>query len=97
MAIQYETDEERRVHASAIDSLADRYHVDALMVRDIYEGRLEELMDHARVRTYLSILAARYVTDLLDEMRQVPADRPLHENRLLNVVGASSAATHASR
>ena len=97
MAIQYETDEERRVHTSAIDTLADRYHVDASIVRDIYEGRLEELMDHARVRTYLSILAARHVTDLLDEMRRVPADRPLHDSRILNVVGAPSAATQASR
>jgi hypothetical protein len=97
VAIQYETDEERRVHTSAIDTLADRYHVDASIVRDIYEGRLEELMDHARVRTYLSILVARYVTDLLDEMCRVPADRPLHDNCLLNVVGASSAATQSSR
>ena len=97
MAIQYETDEERRVHTSAIDTLADRYHVDASIVRDLYEDRLEELMDHARVRTYLSILAARYVTDLLDEMRRVPAERPLHDNRLLNVGGAASAATQVSR
>jgi len=97
VAIQYDTDEERRVHTSAIDTLADRYHVDASIVRDLYEDRLEELMDHARVRTYLSLLAARYVTDLLDEMRRVPTDRPLHDNRLLNVVGAASAATQVSR
>lgn len=79
MAIQYETDEERRLHASAIDTLADRYHVDASVVRGLYEDRLEELMDRARVRTYLSILAARYVTDLLAEMRRTPARRRVRD------------------
>jgi hypothetical protein len=79
VAIQYETDEERRLHTSAIDMLADRYHVEASMIRDIYEGRLEQLMDRARVKTYLSILAARYVTALLGHMRRVPADRPLRD------------------
>jgi len=79
VAIQYETDGERRLHTSAIDSLADRYQVDASIVRNIYEGRLEELMDHARIKTYLSILAARYVTDLLDEMHRVHAERPVYD------------------
>ena len=56
MTIAYDTEEERRHLSKVMHSLADRYHLDEEMIREIYETRLEGLMDGARVRTYLSIL-----------------------------------------
>jgi len=71
MSIQYDTDEERKLHLSAILSLADQYHLDETLIRDIYENQLEKLMDSARVKTYLSVLAARYVKSSLQASRTV--------------------------
>ena len=75
MAIQYDTDEERRLHANVIHSLADQYHLDETMIRDIYESKLESLMNRARIKTYLSVLTARYVKSMLMESRVLPAGR----------------------
>ena len=61
MAIQYDTDEERKLHLRTIHSIADQYHLDEAMIRDLYESKLEGLMNGARVKTYLSVLAARHV------------------------------------
>lgn len=65
MAIQYASDEERKLHANVIGSLADQYHLDEAMIRELYESRLESLMDVARVRIYLPVLVARYVRNFL--------------------------------
>lgn len=67
MAIQYASDEERKLHANVIDSLADQYHLDEATIRELYESRLESLMDVARVRTYLPVLVARYVRNFLSQ------------------------------
>ena len=75
MAIQYDTDEERRLHANVIHSLADQYHLDETMIRDIYESKLESLMNRARIKTYLSVLTARYVKSMLMESRVLSAGR----------------------
>jgi len=68
MAVRYNTDEERRLHSNVIHSLADQYHLDEAMIRDIYERKLESLMDHARIRIYLSVLTVRYVRNFLDHV-----------------------------
>lgn len=65
MAIQYASDEERKLHTDVIDSLADQFHLDEAMIRELYESRLESLMDVARVRIYLPVLVARYVRNFL--------------------------------
>lgn len=65
MAIQYVSDEERKLHTDVIDSLADQFHLDEAMIRELYESRLESLMDVARVRIYLPVLVARYVRNFL--------------------------------
>jgi len=75
MTIQYDTDEERRLHANVIHSLADQYHLDETMIRDIYESKLESLMSRARVKTYLSVLTARYVKSMLMESHLLPTGR----------------------
>ena len=67
MAIQYATDEEQRLHSNIIYSLADQYHLDEATIRDIYEDKLESLMDGARVKTYLPVLVARYVKNFLSQ------------------------------
>ncbi len=67
MAIQYDTEDERRLHFGAIHALADHYSLDESTIREIYENELEKLMDSARVKTYLSVLAARQVKNQLHE------------------------------
>jgi Protein of unknown function (DUF3562) len=69
MTIQYATDEEQRLHSSIIYSLADQYKLDEEMIRDIYENKLESLMDGARVKTYLPVLVTRYVKTILSKAR----------------------------
>lgn len=67
MAIQYDTDAERKLHFSAIHALADQYDLDESTVREIYESELEKLKYGARVKTYLSVLAVRHVKNFLHE------------------------------
>ena len=67
MAMQYDTDEERKLHSNVIHSLADQYHLDEAKIREIYESKLESLMDRARIRIYLSVLTARYVKSFLSQ------------------------------
>ena len=67
MTIQYATEEEQRLHTNIIYSLADQYKLDEGMIRDIYEHKLESLMDGARVKTYLPVLVTRYVKTLLNQ------------------------------
>ena len=67
MTIQYATEEEQRLHSNIIYSLADQYKLDEKMIRDIYEHKLEILMDGARVKTYLPVLVTRYVKTLLNQ------------------------------
>lgn len=80
MAVQYDSDEERRLHISAIHSLADQYHLDESMIREIYENELEKLMYSARVKTYLSVLAVRQVKNQLHETLQGPSVGMQHEH-----------------
>ena len=53
MSIRYDTDKERTLHMSVIHALAEHYHLDEVMIREIYENRLKNLMDGARVRYFL--------------------------------------------
>ena len=80
MAVQYDSDEERRLHFSAIHSLADQYHLDESMIREIYENELEKLMYSARVKTYLSVLAVRQVKNQLHETLRGPSVGMQHEH-----------------
>jgi hypothetical protein len=79
MAIQYDTDQERKLHFNVIHALADQYHLDESTIREIYESKLEKLMYSARVKTYLSVLAIRYVKTFLHESRQVPSAAALQD------------------
>jgi len=74
MTLAYDTEQERKQHLSAIHSLASRYHVDEEVIQAIYESRLEQLKDSARVNTYLSVLTARYVKDILHEAHMADSE-----------------------
>jgi hypothetical protein len=69
MAVQYDGEEERKLHGAVIHSLANQYHVDEIIVRDIYESKLQSLTAGARIKRYLSVLAARHVKALLSRAR----------------------------
>jgi hypothetical protein len=74
MSIQYDTDDERKLHLNVIHSLADQYHLDETIIREIYESQLEKLMDSARVKTYLSVLTARYVKSFLQDSQTMSTE-----------------------
>ena len=73
MTIQYDTDEERKLHFGVIHTLADQYALDEATIREIYESGLEKLMDSARIKTYLAVLAVRHVKSYLHESRLLPS------------------------
>ena len=79
MAIQYDSDEERKLHFSAIHTIADRYHIDESTIREIYESELEKLKYNARVKSYLSVLAERHVKNILYESRVAPSEKVQEE------------------
>ncbi len=81
MSIRYDTDKERTLHMSVIHALAEHYHLDEVMIREIYENRLKNLMDGARVRYFLSLLAERYVKNLVYHT-QTPLSGPVHFDSL---------------
>ena len=70
MAIQYKSNEERKLHANVIHSLADQYQIDASEIREVYERKLEQLAGNARVKSYLSLLAVRHVKSYMQELRR---------------------------
>ena len=85
MPIQYQTDEERKLHLSIIHSLADHYHLDEAMIRELYESKLQSLMNDARVKTYLSVLTERYIKNLLLEGRVLSPHGGQADRRPLSV------------
>lgn len=80
MAIQYDNEEEQKLHFSAIHALADHYHIDESTIREIYESKLEELKYSARVKSYLSVLAERHVKNFLHESRLASSGTAQHEH-----------------
>ena len=80
MAIQYDNDEERKQHFSAIYALADHYHIDESTIRELYESELEKLKYSARVKNFLSVLAERQVKNFLHDSRLVPSGIAQEEN-----------------
>jgi len=80
MAIQYDNDQERKLHFNVIHSLADQYHLDESTIREIYESKLEKLMYGARIKIYLSVLAMRHVKTILHESRLAPSGSQQHEH-----------------
>lgn len=78
MTLIYDTENERKQHLGAINSLASRYHVNESVIQEIYENKLEKLKYRARVKTYLSVLAARYVKDFLHEANMVSSETNIH-------------------
>ena len=61
----YEDENEKRVHATAIQILTKDEGSSEDEIRRLYEGVLEELKRNARVKHFLTILVSRRVKDLL--------------------------------
>jgi len=60
-------------HVLAIDRIAASLKVPREEVRQLYERVLEEMEQKARIKTFLAILAARRVEQLLRRMHGPPA------------------------
>ena len=65
----YEDDLERQQHAHAIQTLAKRVRVSEEEVYRVYEVVLREYKSKAKIKTYLPILVAKRVEELLDKTR----------------------------
>ena len=61
----YEDENEKRIHATAIQILTRDEGSSEEEVRRLYEGILEELKKDAKVKSFLTILVSRKVKDLL--------------------------------
>ena len=66
VTILYRTEAEKRQHSSAIDILAGDLGIAEDSVRPFYENELMALQEHARIRTFLSILVSRRVKEKID-------------------------------
>lgn len=64
--ILYRTEAEKRQHSSAIDILARDLGVDEDSIRPFYENELRALQEHARIRTFLSILVSRRIKEKIN-------------------------------
>lgn len=71
MTTLYDTDEEEKLHLSAVHFLASRYHLEESTIREIYEKELEKIKDGARIKTYLSVLTVHQVNDFLHQTNLV--------------------------
>ena len=58
------TEDELVRHTAAIDRIAASLHVPRDQVRQLYERALAELQEHATIKTFLAVFAARRVEEL---------------------------------
>ncbi|MFZ5792924.1 MAG: DUF3562 domain-containing protein [Pseudomonadota bacterium] len=56
----FESGKEMADHLAAVEHLAEQMHLPADEVNQAYERALRVLLDGARVRIYLSVLAAKH-------------------------------------
>ena len=64
----YENFDDEKRHAAAIQHLAAIARVPVEVVRPLYERVLAEMLEQARITTYLSIFTARRVEKLLQRI-----------------------------
>jgi hypothetical protein len=69
----YESPDDERRHVAAIERLAALAQVRAEDVRPLYEQVLAEMLEQARITTYLSIFTARRVEKLLQRIARTNA------------------------
>lgn len=56
---------EYKQHDSAINYIAEHYHVQTTLIRKLYENELGGLLTNARIKTFLSVLTIRHVKEIL--------------------------------
>ena len=59
----YGSVQEQKQHSSAIHAIAQQYHVQESLVREIYEQDLKTLKPAAHIKSYLSVLVSRHVIE----------------------------------
>ncbi len=67
VTILYRTEAEKRQHLSAIHILERDLGIDEDSIRPFYENELRALQEHARIRTFLSILVSRRIKEKLNK------------------------------
>ncbi len=63
----YEDDLEKQQHAHAIQILAEGIMISQAKIKPLYEGILREYKREAKIRTYLPIIVAKRVREILDK------------------------------
>lgn len=77
VTFHYEDAEEERQHLNAIHALAQDLNQDENRVRVLYETELSRLQQEAKIKNFLTILAARQVVDSFRDRRlATPAAAP---------------------
>jgi hypothetical protein len=66
----YEKLDDAHRHSAAIERLAACAHARPEDVRPLYERVLAEMLEQARITTYLSIFTARRVEELLQRIKE---------------------------
>lgn len=63
------SDNDYHQHNDAIHLIAEQYHINETLVRELYENVLESLQVSARCKQFLSILATRHVKEQIVKNR----------------------------
>ncbi|MFW2373628.1 MAG: DUF3562 domain-containing protein [Gammaproteobacteria bacterium] len=65
MHLTHHSDKEHQKHSKAITSIADQYHLNEKLIREIYEDELNKLQMSAKFSNFLPLLTTRHVKELL--------------------------------
>ena len=65
--ILYENESEKRQHLSAIHMLASTVGLSEDSVKQLYENELQNLIGHARIRDFLSVLVIRRLKEKMGD------------------------------
>ena len=61
----YYSDKEYQQHSQAIHAIAEQYHINEDLVKELYEDELRKLKITAKLKQYLSVLVVRHVKEIL--------------------------------
>lgn len=67
----YQSDKEYQTHSKAIHSIAQQYHLNEALIREIYEGVLNDLQTTSKLKSFLSVLVTRHVKEFLHKSKLI--------------------------
>jgi hypothetical protein len=59
--VQYNSRRQKQTRDLAIETLVKETHLDAAQVGPLYDAAHDELASHAKIKTYISVIATRLV------------------------------------